>query len=65
MGFRLAAPTSIIVGKDDEVIDPERTIKFMTDHNYENYDIVQADIGHQIPPVMFQSLLRQVSGKFK
>ncbi len=49
----------IFLGKHDDVIDPERTKKFLVDHDYKNYFVVEEDFGHALPVEVFRELLRR------
>ncbi len=44
---------TLILGKDDDEIIPEKTIKFIEENDYKNTQIVKEDFGHSVPLEIF------------
>lgn len=49
----------IIIGKHDEIIDPEKTKEYVWKKDYKNTFIIEENFGHQTEPKLFGSLLEQ------
>lgn len=49
---------TLFLGKKDTVIDPEKTIAFLRNHNYDNCITEILPTGHQIPVKVFADALR-------
>ncbi len=47
----------IVIGKNDEIINSAKTRKFLIDHEYQNYGILDGNFGHRTSPELFGSLL--------